>query len=119
MGECYKYEDMSKGICYKAANRPNKFQTHGALVGGPKTPTDAGSAWRKPYSEDGWNDWRTDWIGSEQALDYNAGFTMALAASLDLPRSFWASYCGGGRCALARAVAPCVCRRQRHACTAA
>jgi hypothetical protein len=96
-GQCPVFEDPSKGICYRQANRPNKFQTHGALVGGPKTPTDAGDPKRKPYSEEGWNDWRTDWIGCEQALDYNVGFTMALAAAIELPASFWTSP-GGGVC---------------------
>ena len=62
------WEDRSCGVCYAAANRPNKFQTHGALIGGPKTPTDAGSASRTPYSSEGWNDWRTDWVGAEQAV---------------------------------------------------
>ena len=49
MDECSTFEDKSKGICFKSANRPNRFQTHGALVGGPKTPTDAGSTKRKPF----------------------------------------------------------------------
>jgi hypothetical protein len=56
---------------------------------GPKTATDAGDANRKPYSLEGYNDWRTDWVGSEEALDYNAGFTMALAAAIELPKAFW------------------------------
>ena len=46
-------------------------------------------------SDEGWNDWRTDWIGSEQALDYNAGFTVALAAATELPKSFWTTKCSG------------------------
>jgi hypothetical protein len=83
------FEHEEKGICYMSANRPNPFQIHGALIGGPKTPTDAGDPNRKPYCEEGWNDWRTDWIGCEQALDYNCGYMMALAAAIELPASFW------------------------------
>ena len=85
----------AQGRCYITASRPNKFQTHGALIGGPKTPSDAGNPNRKAYSLEGWNDWRTDWIGSEQTLDYNAHFTMALAAAIELPKSFWTTKCGG------------------------
>lgn len=94
-GFCPSFEDKDNGICYTKANRPNKFQTHGALIGGPKTATDSGDQNRKPYSPEGWNDWRTDWVGSEQTLDYNAGLTVALASALDLPKSFWTSPCGG------------------------
>jgi hypothetical protein len=85
----------SQGRCYLTANRPNRFKTHGALIGGPKTPADAGNPNRRAYSLEGWNDWRTDWIGSEQTLDYNAHYTMALAAAIELPQSFWTSLCGG------------------------
>ena len=85
----------AQGQCYPTANRPNMFKTHGALIGGPKTPADAGDPNRKPYSLEGWNDWRTDWVGSEQTLDYNAHYTMALAAAIELPKSFWTSPCGG------------------------
>ena len=53
-----------------------------------------------PCSSKGWNDWRTDYIGSEQALDYNAGFTMALAAATELPGSFWTKKCKGALCFL-------------------
>lgn len=94
-GGCPVYQDEAKGICYLKANRPNKFQTHGALIGGPKTPTDAGDPARVPYSREGYNDWRTDWVASEQTLDYNAHFTVALAAALELPPAFWTSPCGG------------------------
>lgn len=94
-GECVTYEDSSKGICFTAANRPNKFQTAGALIGGPKTPDDAGDQDRMPYSEEGWNDWRTDWVGSEQTLDYNAGLSVALAAAMSLPPEFWQEGCTG------------------------
>lgn len=94
-GLCYAFEDKANGICNKAANRPNVFQTTGALIGGPKTPTDAGDPNRIPYSEEGWNDWRTDWVGSEQTLDYNAHFSMALASAIELPASFWTEKCGG------------------------
>lgn len=103
-GGCPVYEDRAKGICYRKANRANKFQTHGALVGGPKTPTDAGDPARVPYSREGYNDWRTDWVASEQTLDYNAHFTVALAAALELPASFWTSPCGGARIVRPRSV---------------
>lgn len=96
-GGCPTYEDRSKGICFQSANRDNIFQTAGALIGGPKTATDAGDAARTPYSQEGWNDWRTDWIGSEQTLDYNAHYTMALAAAIELPASFWTGACGGAQ----------------------
>lgn len=36
-----------------------------------------------------------DWVGSEQTLDYNALYTVALAAAIDLPAAFWKSPCGG------------------------
>ena len=94
-GECPQYDDEAKGICYETALRPNKFQTHGALIGGPKSPDDAGDPMRVPYSSEGWNDWRTDWIGSEQTLDYNAAFTMSLAAAVELAPDFWTAPCGG------------------------
>ena len=94
-GTCPVFEDEGKGVCYQSANRPNKFQTAGALVGGPKSASDSGDASRSPYSEEGWNDWRTDYIGSEQALDYNAGFSLALAAAIDLPAEFWTGGCEG------------------------
>lgn len=42
-GECPKYDDKKKGICYRTANRANKFMTHGALIGGPKWEYDAGA----------------------------------------------------------------------------
>jgi Glycosyl hydrolase family 9 len=93
-GDCTVFEDSANGICYKSANRNNLFQTHGALVGGPKTPTDAGDPNRIPYSDEGYNDWRTDYIASEEALDYNALVTLALAASVELPSDFWTSPCG-------------------------
>ena len=96
LGNCPVYEDESKGICYQSANRPNPLVTHGALVGGPKTPTDAGDADRTPYSADGWNDWRMDHVGSEQAMDYNAMFSVALAAAMQLPAAFWEEGCGDG-----------------------
>lgn len=85
----------SQGRCYPEADRPNKFQTHGALIGGPKTPTDAGNPERVAYSLEGWNDWRMDWVGSEQTLDYNAMYTVTLAAAIELPSSFWTAPCGG------------------------
>jgi Glycosyl hydrolase family 9 len=95
--QCGHYDNKTMGICYTTANRPNKFQTHGALIGGPKTATDAGDPNRMPFSTKGYNDWRTDWMGSEEALDYNAGFTAALAAATELPAAFWTRPCGGAR----------------------
>ena len=95
--ECPQFDDESKGICYMDANRPNSYATAGALIGGPKTDADAGDQRRNAYSYEGFNDWRTDWVGSEQALDYNAGFTMALAAATELPGSFWGNRCVKGR----------------------
>jgi Glycosyl hydrolase family 9 len=94
-GECTGTTADAQGRCYLTANRPNKFTVHGALIGGPKTPTDAGNPNRVPYSTEGWNDWRTDWVGSEEAVDYNAHYTMALAASIELPITFWRTTCGG------------------------
>lgn len=88
-----KLDDPERGVCKSSATRSNRFQTHGALIGGPKTPTDSGDQNRAAYSNRGWNDWRTDWIGSEQALDYNAPYTVALASAIELPRSFWTSKC--------------------------
>jgi endoglucanase len=95
-GKCPIYEDEGAGVCYVSANRPNAFQAHGALVGGAKTPTDAGDVDRKPYSDQGWNDWRTDYVGNEQATDYNALFSVALAAAINLPAEFWSEGCGTG-----------------------
>ena len=95
-GSCPTFEDESAGVCYQAANRDNPLQTHGALLGGPKTPTDAGDPYRVPYSTEGWNDWRTDHVGSEQAMDYNALFTLALAAAIELEPEFWSEACGSG-----------------------
>lgn len=96
LGNCPVFEDESRGICYLDANRPNPLTTHGALVGGPKTPSDAGERDRVPYSTEGWNDWRTDHVGSEQAMDYNALYSLALAAAMELPTSFWNEGCGDG-----------------------
>ena len=94
-GSCPTFEDESAGICYVSANRPNKWMTAGALVGGPKSADDAGDQERSPYADEGWRDFRTDYVGSEQALDYNAGFTLALASTLALPESFWTDGCEG------------------------
>ena len=49
-------------------DQPNQHVLNGALVGGPKAPDD--------YS---YNDARSDYITNEVAIDYNAGFTSALA----------------------------------------
>ncbi len=46
----------------------NRFVLYGALVGGPKAASDTS------YRDD-----RTDYISNEVALDYNAGFTGAIA----------------------------------------
>jgi endoglucanase len=48
--------------------RPNEHTLYGALVGGPSSPSD-----------DGYADVRSDFIANEVALDYNAGFTGAVA----------------------------------------
>ncbi|MDD5201458.1 MAG: glycoside hydrolase family 9 protein, partial [Terrimicrobiaceae bacterium] len=48
---------------------PNRHVLYGALVGGPNAPDDAA------YVDD-----RGNYITNEVALDYNAGFTGALAA---------------------------------------
>lgn len=53
-------------------NLPNKNILHGALVGGPKSADDFD-----------YEDLRTDFISNEVALDYNAGFTGALAYMYD------------------------------------
>ena len=45
---------------------------YGALVGGPTAPDD-----------NAWKDDRTDYVANEVALDYNAGFTGALAYMVD------------------------------------
>lgn len=51
---------------------PNEYTLFGALVGGPKSAND----WD-------WQDNRSDYIGNEVALDYNAGYTGALAYLYD------------------------------------
>lgn len=55
------------------SSAPNKHILYGALVGGPSSPND--------YS---YSDERTNYITNEVALDYNAGFTGAVARSYDL-----------------------------------
>ncbi|MEB3360206.1 MAG: glycoside hydrolase family 9 protein [Synechococcales bacterium] len=50
------------------SSSPNEFTLYGALVGGPASANDF------DYKDD-----RTDYIRNEVALDYNAGFTGALA----------------------------------------
>lgn len=52
---------------------PNEHILYGALVGGPSSPDDYS------YSDD-----RTNYITNEVALDYNAGFTGAVARSYSL-----------------------------------
>ncbi|MBX2862548.1 MAG: glycoside hydrolase family 9 protein, partial [Leptolyngbyaceae cyanobacterium MAG.088] len=47
---------------------PNQHVLQGALVGGPSSPNDFAYV-----------DSRTDFVGNEVALDYNAGFTGAVA----------------------------------------
>lgn len=83
------------GRCEMTANRKNKYTVHGALIGGPKSPSDAGDSNRAAYSEDGWNDWRADWVGSEVTLDYNAHWSMAVAQAMALPADFWLKNCDG------------------------
>ncbi len=51
---------------------PNQHTLYGALVGGPTAPSD-----------DAYADVRSDFIANEVALDYNAGFTGALASLYD------------------------------------
>ena len=69
----------------------------------------AGPDWRNraAYSFQGWNDWRTDWVGSEQTLDYNIGYTMALAAAIELPTDFWGEKCSGASYILLQRHARC------------
>ncbi|EFN58136.1 hypothetical protein CHLNCDRAFT_141891 [Chlorella variabilis] len=55
------------------APTPNPQVLHGALVGGPSGPGDAG-----------YRDVRSDYESNEVAIDYNAGFTGALAGLLSL-----------------------------------
>ena len=50
-------------------NQPNRFVLQGALVGGPSAPDDFA-----------YTDSRSDYISNEVAIDYNAGFSGALAA---------------------------------------
>ncbi len=55
-----------------------------------------------PDNTDSFSNVRTDYVGNEVALDYNAGFTGALAGvswatnKLSVARCTWASYCSGG-----------------------
>ncbi len=51
----------------------NRHVLYGALVGGPSAPDD-----------DSYSDERTNYITNEVALDYNAGFTGALAALVEM-----------------------------------
>lgn len=85
------FEDPANAVCSIEALRPNPLVLHGALVAGPKSPTDAGDPDRRPYFSVGWNDWRTDWIGNEPALEFNAGYSLALAVAISLPEAFWAA----------------------------
>ncbi|KXZ44756.1 hypothetical protein GPECTOR_62g871 [Gonium pectorale] len=63
--------------------RPNPSVLRGALVGGPR-------------KDDYYVDDRMDYILNEVAIDYNAGFTVALAGLLQLSASTpdWDAYCG-------------------------
>jgi Ca2+-binding RTX toxin-like protein len=56
------------GSNYSNPNLPNAYVLYGALVGGPKSASDSD-----------YQDLRTDYIANEVALDYNAGFTGAIA----------------------------------------
>lgn len=59
----------ASGVTDVGAAEPNRNVIYGALVGGPFAPND------RSYVDD-----RTNYIANEVALDYNAGFTGALAA---------------------------------------
>ena len=54
---------------------PNPQVLSGALVGGPRGPTDS------------YTDVRSDYVSNEVAFDYNAGFTSALAGLIHFTRS--------------------------------
>ncbi len=62
--------------------RPNPNVLHGALVGGPSRPDDE-------FPDD-----RSDYITSEVAVDYNSGFTLALAGAMALGDAFWSEFPG-------------------------
>lgn len=56
-----------------SSSRPNPQILYGALVGGPAGPGD-----------DTYSDKRNDYVTNEVTSDYNAGFTSALAALIDI-----------------------------------
>ena len=56
-----------------SSSKPNGQILYGALVGGPEGPGD-----------DSYRDKRDDYISNEVALDYNSGFTSALAGLVEL-----------------------------------
>ena len=62
--------------------RPSPLVLHGALVGGPKAP------------DDSFIDNRMDYIATEVATDYNAFYTLATMAAIQLGESFWGAYPG-------------------------
>ncbi len=73
-GELYPvqpHHGAASGLYNGFINSPedNRHILYGALVGGPKSPND--------YD---YQDERGDYVGNEVAMDYNAGFTGALAA---------------------------------------
>jgi endoglucanase len=62
--------------------RANPNVLHGALIGGPPRPDDQ-------FPDD-----RTDYISGEVAVDYNALYSLAIAAAMDLGDEFWSQYPG-------------------------
>ena len=62
----------ASGVADIADPGPNRHILYGALVGGPGAPDD------HSYVDD-----RSNYITNEVALDYNAGFTGALAALVE------------------------------------
>jgi len=92
-GKCVLVSDAVSGTCFPQANRANLYTLHGALVGGVKTPTDAGDANRAAPSKQGYNDWRTDYQGNEVAIDYNAPLVTTTMLTMLLPASFWDMGC--------------------------
>lgn len=62
----------ASGVTNISDSGPNRNIIYGALVGGPTQPNDRS-----------YNDVRTDYVSNEVAMDYNAGFTGALARMYD------------------------------------
>ena len=55
---------------FNTSKTPNSASLEGGLIGGPKT------------CDDEFENYRSDYVTNEVALDYNAGFTGILAAFL-------------------------------------